>query len=280
MKRIDPFRISDNSVVGFLANMFEEGYGYSSINTARAAISSLNDLGSCPLVCRFMRGVFNLRPSRPRYTFIWDVSIVLNYLRTLSPAAKLNLPMLSAKLVTLCALVTGHRCQSLHVLDITNMHISSSKAVFYIQTLLKTNSPKNPASVITLAAYREDRRICVFICLKQYLKRARLLRTSNQLFISSQSPHNGVTKDTLARWIKLTLKKSGIDTSIFKAHSTRAAAASAAARTSDVSLVLRSAGWTKETTFAKFYNKPIDNNLSQSNFAHSVLKSKSKSVSL
>ncbi|GFO14190.1 tyrosine recombinase [Plakobranchus ocellatus] len=80
--------------------MFKEGNGYSSINTARAAISSLNDLGSCPLVCRFMRGVFNLRPSRLRYTFIWDISIVLNYLRTLSPAAKLNLPMLSAELVT------------------------------------------------------------------------------------------------------------------------------------------------------------------------------------
>ncbi|GFN81283.1 Gag-Pol polyprotein [Plakobranchus ocellatus] len=183
---------------------------------------------------------------------------------------------LLAELVTLCALVTGHRCQSLHALDITNMHISSSKAVFYLQTLLKTNSPKNPASVITLAAYREDRRMCVFTCLKHYLKRTRPLRTSNQLFISSQSPHNGVTKDTLARWIKLTLTKSGIDTSIFKAHSTRAAAA----RTSDVSLVLRSAGWTKETTFAKFYNKPIVNNLPQSNFAHSVLKSKSKSVSL
>ncbi|GFN98339.1 tyrosine recombinase xerc [Plakobranchus ocellatus] len=78
----------------------------------------------------------------------------------------------------------------------------------------------------------------------------RLLRTSNQQFISSQSPHNGVTKETLARWIKLTLTKSGRDTSIFKAHSTRAAAASAAVRTSDVSLVLRSAGWTKETAFA------------------------------
>ncbi|GFO27446.1 RNA-directed DNA polymerase from mobile element jockey [Plakobranchus ocellatus] len=75
--------------------------------------------------------------------------------------------------------------------------------------------------------------------MKHYLKRTRLLRTSNQLFISSQSPHNGVTKDTLARRIKLTLTKSGIDTStcIFKAHSTRAAAASAAARTSDVSLL-------------------------------------------
>ncbi|GFN77487.1 reverse transcriptase/ribonuclease h/methyltransferase [Plakobranchus ocellatus] len=44
---------------------------------------------------------------------------------------------------------------------------------------------------------------------------SRLLGNSNQLFTSSQSPHNGVTKDTLARWMNLTLKKPGNDTRVF-----------------------------------------------------------------
>ncbi|GFN74221.1 integrase/recombinase xerd [Plakobranchus ocellatus] len=73
--------------------------------------------------------------------------------------------------------------------------------------------------VVILGAYRQNRRICVYTCLKQYLKRTKLLRSSSQLFVSTQSPHNGVSKDTLARWIRLILSKSGVNTKIFKAHS-------------------------------------------------------------
>ncbi|GFO20148.1 hypothetical protein PoB_004665300 [Plakobranchus ocellatus] len=111
--------------------MFQKGYAYSSVNTARAAVSTINNTGAHPLVCRFMRGVFNLRPSCLRYSYIWDVSIVLRYLRSLSPAVELNLLMLSAKLVTLCALVTGQRCQTFHAMDTKHMHISDSRAIFH-----------------------------------------------------------------------------------------------------------------------------------------------------
>ena len=122
---------TETITVDFLTDMFNSGYGYSAINTARAAVS----IGSHPLVCRFMRGVFNLRPSIPRYTHMWDVSIVLNYLRTL-PAVELNLHMLSAKLVTPCTLTAGQRCQTLHALDISHMQLTQHKAVFLINTLL------------------------------------------------------------------------------------------------------------------------------------------------
>ena len=207
-------------------------------------------------MCRFMRGLFNLRPSIPRYTHIWDVSSVLNYLRRL-PALELNLHMLSAKLVTLCALTTGQRCQTLHALDISHMQLTQHKAMFLINTLLKTASSKSPTLVITLNAYREDRRLCFFTCLRHYLKRTRQIRSSTKLFISTHSPHGGVTKDTLARWIKLILMKSGIDTKVFKPHSTRAVESSAALHSSDISLVLQTVGWSRERTLAMFYNKPI-----------------------
>ena len=198
--------------------MFQKGSGYSSINSARAALSSVNDTGSEPLVCRFMREVFNLQPARPRYSSIWDVSIALKYLRRLVPAADLSLHMLSAKLVSLLALVTGQRSQALHALDIEFMHLSESRAVFHIEPLLKTNSPKSPATVLTICAYREDRRICVIKCLKHYLKRTKDLRTSTKLFISTLSSHAGVTKDTLARWLKIVLSKACVNVSIFKPH--------------------------------------------------------------
>ena len=150
---LNPHVRDEHVTLKFLTEMFQKGYGYSTINSERAALSSVNDTGSEPLVCRFMRGVFNLRPARLRYSSIWDVSIVLNYLRRLVPAANLSLHMLSAKLVTLLALVTGQRCQALHALDIEFMHLSESRAVFHIEPLLKTTSSKSPATALTICAY-------------------------------------------------------------------------------------------------------------------------------
>ena len=67
----------------------------------------------------------------------------------------------------------------------------------------------------------------------------------------------------------MVLIDSGIDSSRFKPHSTRAASSSAASNAS-VSLedILHTAGWSSESTFAKFYNKPI---VKQNIFADKVL---------
>ena len=82
-------------------------------------------------------------------------------------------------------------------------------------------------------------------------------------------PFKRVGRDTISRWLKLVLTDSGIDTSRFKPHSTRAANTSAASNAS-VSLddILHTAGWSSESTFAKFYNKPI---VKENTFADKVL---------
>ena len=55
--------------------------------------------------------------------------------------------------------------------------------------------------------------------------------------------------------------KAGINTSVFKSHSTRAAATSAAHLANvNVELIMKAAGWTNVSTFAKFYKKPIQEN--------------------
>lgn len=72
-------------VLEFLTELFDRGYSYSTINSARSFLSSIlpsiNGLtvGSDPLIRRFMRGVFIDRPNLPRYTETWDVSIVLSW---------------------------------------------------------------------------------------------------------------------------------------------------------------------------------------------------------
>ena len=61
---------------------------------------------------------------------------------------------------------------------------------------------------------------------------------------------------------------SGIDKQ-FRAHSTRAAAASKAAVDVDINTVLSTVGWKSAGTFAKFYHKPIFSN--SSSFGNAVL---------
>ena len=66
-------------------------------------------------------------------------------------------------------------------------------------------------------------------------------------------------------------KDAGINTSVFKPHSTRGAAASAAkAANVPIHEIMNTAVWRSDSTFAKFYDRPITN---ESNFAEAVLSS-------
>ena len=79
-KGINRFDANVENGIDFLATLFTSGLGYSAINTARSALSSVlilpNNItfGAHPLVARFLKGVFELKPSLPRYSSIWDVS--------------------------------------------------------------------------------------------------------------------------------------------------------------------------------------------------------------
>ena len=81
---------------------------------------------------------------------------------------------------------------------------------------------------LIVCAYPVDRRLCPVLYIKEYLKRTKLLRQSDQFFVQCTKPYKGVSRDTIRRWTKQVLRLSGVDTVRFKAHSTRAAATSLA----------------------------------------------------
>ena len=70
--------------------------------------------GEHPVFCRFLKGAFELRRSLPKYTEIWDVATVLEYLKTLSRAKELSFKMLTKKVIMLLCLLTGQRCQTVY----------------------------------------------------------------------------------------------------------------------------------------------------------------------
>jgi hypothetical protein len=259
----DAYAPTVSTVLDFLTDLFSKGASYSSINTARSALSAftLVDGNTCvsthPLVTRFLKGVFEQRPPTARYSVAWDVNKVLLYLKKLAPCSKLSLRELTLKLTMLLALVTAQRLQTLQGLDI-NCLTKGRSFVFRFPVPLKQQKPGQKAPCVELHPYPPDRRLCVITVLREYMRRTAPLRGhTTQLLLSFHKPHKPVARDTLARWLKLIMTAAGIDTSVFKAHSTRAASVSAAAHTAPIEEILRTAGWSSAGTFAKFYNKPI-----------------------
>ena len=216
-------------------------------------------MGSNPLVSRFMKGVFNERPPKPRYQEIWDVKPVLNYLCKLSPVKLISLKQLTLKLCMLLALVSAQSAQTLSLISLDNMIVRGSNIKFVVDELVKQSRPGNVGHVIELEAYPPDRRLCVKTVLSEYISRTKSLReTERKFFVSYKAPHGKVSKDTIARWVRMVLSLAGVDTAMFKSHSTRAAATSAASvKFVPVSDIITTAGWSNEKTFQTFYKKPI-----------------------
>ena len=79
-KHVNPMSPSVSVVLDYLASLFHASIGYSGLNTARSALSSFVAIkGHCQIgkhnfVNIFMRGIFHLKPSLPRYSFTWNVS--------------------------------------------------------------------------------------------------------------------------------------------------------------------------------------------------------------
>ena len=251
-------------VVNFLTHLYESGLGYSAINSARSALSTVVVVDGKPveqhaLVIRSLKGIFNLQPSLPKNIVTWDPAVVTKYLKTLSPVANLKLLDLSHKTAMLLLLLTGQRGQSIHLIDIRNLTVTNHYVKIRFGDAMKTTRPGFQQKELNIKAYAPDRRLCIVTVLKEYLERTKDLRKGTQLFVGTNKPHRSVSRDTISRWIKTVMRKAGLDVSIFTPHSVRAASTSAAARSKiPLSTILDTAGWSKDNTFRKYYNRPLE----------------------
>lgn len=277
-RKISAIRPTTPQIIEFFTSLFDAGLKYSAIGTARSALSTFIsvcsnkaiDLGNDPLVKRFMKGVFNKRPSLPRYTSIWDPEIVLQYLKSMG--SDLSLQQSTYKCVMLLALLTGQRGQFLHNIRVQDLKFGKDDVNIQINDLMKQSRPGYHMKPFRLQQFDKDSNLCIVRSLKSYLSKTVAIRNDDKLFISLQAPHKGVSRGTISRWVKIVLQGAGIDTGQFSAHSTRAAASSTAlAKGLPLSTILKAVGWSQDSTFRKFYNKPVDDSLI---FQNSVLISR------
>ncbi|XP_020297308.1 uncharacterized protein LOC109861882, partial [Pseudomyrmex gracilis] len=245
--QLDMFNAQTTAIISFLHERYKEGASY-----------------RC----------FQQRPARLRYVTTWDVAPVLDYIEKLHPLKQLKLKEAVKKIVTLLALTTAQRLQTLSLIHTVNIVKSDVGISIKILERIKTTKPGAFQPDLILPFFKEKLGLCVASAILDYIDYTKELRNKDtkNLFIATTKPFGAVSSQTIAHWIKTLLAKAGVDTNQFSAYSTRHAAVSNAHnRGVDIPTIRRTAGWAPNSQmFFKFYNKPIQTTNDQ--FAHAFLR--------
>jgi len=159
-RQVDPIDSTVNYVLDFLTEMYHEGLEYRTINVYRSAISAYHaPIGNIPVgqikeVCTLLSGIDNLRPPLPKYTVIWEVEVVIEFLKKLDSEENLSDKDITLKTVMLMAITAIKRCSELQMLTIEHMAIGKSKVIFQLPERPKNCKKKGgkPVLIVFLAS--------------------------------------------------------------------------------------------------------------------------------
>ena len=247
-------------MANFLAQLFEEGYQYWSLNAHRSAIGSVHEkidgeVGKHPLIARILKGVFNKRPPRPKYISVWDVKQVLAWFKSIGPSESLSLD-LTIKTTMLLALTRPCRGADLAALELTNTKYIPEDVVFSPSHLSKQSTPSHHGVEFFFPYFKDDILVQILKVYEQKTSSFCSHSETNYLLRSFIGSHGPVSSSTVAtcRWLKVYLKNAGVDTSRFLVRVAATSKASLSGLTEED--ILKAADWSSEGVFQKFYYRP------------------------
>ena len=139
--KIDQFQPYINDIIKFLKEIYNSGIGYTSVCMGLTAINTIVMLSGFPdisehtLIKRFIKVPFNTKPSKPRYTYTWDINKVLSYIASLECNETLSNKIISQNLVILLLLV--------NCLSIQHMEADENSYTFIPIELQKHSRPSH-----------------------------------------------------------------------------------------------------------------------------------------
>lgn len=194
----NPLQADLETVCDFLTEQFEDfNKSYSTINSYRSALSSMllpidgYSVGEHPIIARLLKGMFHVRPPEPRYSFTWDVNVLLTFLESWFPLSALELKQVTLKTAALMALVSAQRSQTLSALSIDLMNSTATGTQFVVNSLLKSSRPGKSSLIVSLPAFPENEKLCAHSTLLHYIARTASIRqslNSSQVFVSYGKP--------------------------------------------------------------------------------------------
>ncbi|CAB0032811.1 unnamed protein product [Trichogramma brassicae] len=172
LQKISHFDAPVVKIIDFLTLRYNEGASYSSINSAKAAISNVLDysIGNNQTLEKFFKGIYRTRPSRPKYNRTWDVDIVLDYVSKWYPLNSLSFEKLSKKLAVLLALATAHRVQTLVSIDLERIIYFHDRIEIEINDNIKTSAPGKTQPLLVLPYFANKPELCASTTLLEYIK--------------------------------------------------------------------------------------------------------------
>ena len=130
-------------MLDFLSAMFEKGHAYSATNSAKCAIATTihippdESLNKHPLINKYMTGIFNLRPPKPKLSFVWDVDILYRSFEQQGDNCLLSDIILTQKRIILLLLLGTHRLSTIKLFCINNMVLNDVSVTFLPTEVLK-----------------------------------------------------------------------------------------------------------------------------------------------
>ena len=237
---------------------------YSTINTAKCAISKLaktvdgRNIGTDPDICTFMRGIFELRTPAPKVNKTWDTAVLLEHFRSIPNNEELKLKDLTKKLSALLMIESAQRVQTLSIMKTSDIKWYENSCTILVSEKVKQTRPGYHLPAKSFEKKSDDIKVCVYSCLKHYTDRTSEFRKEHRkLFLCYKKPYRPASKDTIAKWLEKSLRDAGIEN--YTSHSYRSAATSEMFNSGiGMQTILKTAGWTNENTFRKYYLKKVD----------------------
>ena len=205
-----------------------------------------------------MRGILRQRPPKNKLFPTWDVTSVLNHLKSWGEARSLSLKKLLMKTAFLLGLVCYKRPADLCNMQQVEGYWQLNMRGFSCQPLgFGKTEIHNPSPPIVVEPFLEDPQLCQVYHLVRLEKKLRGLRSESvkQFWISAKQPHDPVSPRTMCRWLKQVITGSGALAGT--ARDIRSAGASTAVQASlDIARILKSADWQRVSTLKRHYFKP------------------------
>lgn len=263
-------KVSIPVICDFLVDLYDQGASSSTLNIARSALSffcsNTVNIKDNSAILRLFKYFYKQRPRQVKYLTYWPVSQLLNYLSDLHPAQNLSLKTLTLKTLALIALTSSDRGQTIHSMNIENSSTTDNGIDFVIFDRLKnTGKIHKPKVISCLSSDIDSLNVCDYV--KEYMVRTLPIRLEStakgfdeptQLFLSWHTK-KPVTRQTLARWLRMSLSDAGIDTNQFTAHSYRGAGLSHAFNHgASIDQIVAHGCWTNTETFKRHYFAPAN----------------------
>ena len=249
-------KATTETLLNFLADEFQRGLKYTYLRGYTAALAKFTQDVDHNALSSLLKGIHNSRPPVPRYSAIWDVNLVLNYIGAMKTDSMMDCTLKTAALLML---LSGNRVNMLSNLRVDSMVLTDTECTFLFKNVLKHTRPGKTEDPMVFRAYPDHPSLCPVKAVLKYLEMRGPLTAVPELFVTTRKPYSVAHHDTITRWLKKVLEFSGIDTGRYTAHSYRSASTSAAALGGvSISTILKSACWANVGTFREYYQRDLD----------------------